>query len=151
MNSKIAMESFRFNNDEQWFEMMVKASEFISVNSMYGINKTGQVVFASEGLTKLQNELKDQIALVDPKSKCPWIVSTQVYYIRFNYILSHGFWKRDLDNMLKAVQDIIFTSLGVNDSHVIEHHNFKNYHKGDNEYLIFRIGISSHKYNQFNK
>jgi hypothetical protein len=41
--------------------------------------------------------------------------------------------------------------LGVNDSHVIEHHNFKNYHKGDNEYLIFRIGISSHKYNQFNK
>lgn len=150
MDVGLALESFRYDNDEGWFEMMVKCTEFVSVNSMYGINSARKVIFASEGLTRLQNELKDQIVLADPKKHCPWISTQQVYYIHFNYILNHGFWTRDLDNMLKAVQDIIFECLGVNDSRVIEHHNYKNFRAADYEYLIFRVGISLHPYNQFN-
>jgi Holliday junction resolvase RusA-like endonuclease len=150
MDTELAFDSFRYDNDEHWFELIVKATAFPSVNQLYGINTRSKTVYLLSHVVKFQGEIKDQIILTDPKSHCPWINNNNVYYINFTFILNHSFWSRDLDNMLKTVQDCVFNSLNVNDSRVIEHHNYKNFKPGDYEYLIMKVGLSNYPYNQFN-
>ena len=151
MDTGLAFDSFQYNNDECWFELIVKATEFPSVNSLYGINTKNRTIYNLPHVIKFQGEIKDQIALTDPKFHCPWITNSAVYYIHFTFILKHYFWSRDLDNMLKSIQDCIFSSLNVNDARIIEHHNFKNFKPGDYEYLIMKVGLSNYPYNQFNE
>lgn len=151
MDVELAINSFRYDNIEGWFEMIVKASEFPSVNNMYGINRKTKAIYTLPHVEKFQGELKDQIIFTDPKKYCPWISEYNVYYIHFTFILNHGFWKRDLDNLLKSPIDVVFQGLGINDARIIEHHNFKTYRPGETEALILRVGLSNYKYNQFNK
>lgn len=150
MDTELAFDSFRYNNSETWFELILKATAFPSVNQSYGINTRNKTIYTLPHVIQFQNEIKEQVILIDPKSQCPWITESQVYYIHFTFILNHSFWSRDLDNMLKAAQDCIFSCLSVNDARVIEHHNYKNFRAGDYEYLIVKIGLSLYPYDQFN-
>jgi len=91
----------------------------------------------------------DQLAIVDPIKHCPWITEGQVYYLINTFILKKSFFMRDLDNCQKIPQDCIANALHLNDSHIIENHNYKCFKPGDYEYLITRFGISTYNYNQF--
>ena len=150
METGLAFDSFRYDNEEGWFEIVVKATEFPSVNNTYGINTKTKSIYTLPHVVKFQNEIKDQLILTDPKSRCPWIKGSTSYYVQFTFILNHHFWSRDLDNMIKCTQDCVFSSLNVNDARIVEHHNYKNFKEGDYEYLILRVGVSDYDYNQFN-
>lgn len=153
MSLDLAVESFKYDNDECWFEMMVKCKEFPSVNNMYGINTRSKVVYTLDHVHYFKMQLKDQIVFTDPKDHCPWIATNQVYYLALIFMLKHGFWRRDLDNMIKSTQDAIFQCLGINDARIIELHNYKNELSSDSpsEYLIIKVGLSNYQYNKFKK
>lgn len=151
MDTSLATESFIHNDEEMWFEMVMKCTKFPSVNSLYGINTTNKVVYTLPNVVNFLNELKDQIILTDPRSECKWLTNDKTYYTKFVFILKDNFWIRDVDNMVKEPQDAIFSSLKINDAKIIENHNFKCYKPSMYEYLIIRVGVSKFDYNQFNK
>ena len=150
MDIGLALKSFRYDNEECWFEIVVKATEFPSVNNLYGINSRSKNIYVLPHVVKFKGELKDQIILTDPKSYCPWLVNSGVYFFHSTFVLNHKFWGRDLDNLLKIPIDVVFQCLRINDVRIIEHHSFKNFKAGDYEFLILKVGISSYPYNQFN-
>jgi Holliday junction resolvase RusA-like endonuclease len=150
MEIGLALDSFRYDNEVCWFEIVVKTTEFPSVNSLYGINRRSKIIYTLPHVVKFQGELKDQIILTDPKLHCPWVADSQVYFFHSTFILNHKFWGRDLDNLLKSPIDVIFQCIGVNDARIVEHHSFKNFKPGDYEYLILKVGLSQYPYNQFN-
>lgn len=151
MNTELACKSFRYDNIEGWFEMMIKCTEFPSVNSAHGINTRTKVVFDQPWVIQFRSEIRDQMIFADPRKHCPWITDTQVYYLYIKYIIKQYFWSRDLDNMVKIFQDEIAGAMHINDSHIIEGHQYKCFMPGDYEYAIIRVGISKHNYNEFNQ
>lgn len=151
MDTKLALESFTYDNDKMMFEMMMKCVEFPSTNRLYGINSRTKVVYTLPEVARFKCDIKDQIIIADPKKYCDWIVPNANYRIDFSFILKKNFWIRDIDNMIKVVQDAIFECLDVNDSRIIEHHNYKNIRdNSEYEYLIVRLSISDYDYTQFN-
>jgi Holliday junction resolvase RusA-like endonuclease len=150
MDTILAEASFRCENiHEQWFEMMFKVTEFTSVNSLHGLNSKTGAVYDQPWTIKFKNEMADQLIAADPKKNCPWITYESNYYIACTYIIKHHMWSRDCDNMHKITQDCICNAIGINDSRIIEIHNYKAYRPGDYEYLIARFGISHYNYQQF--
>lgn len=150
MNSKLAIDSFHFDNDKLFFEIMVKCTEFPSTNRLYGINSKTKVVYTLPHVAQFKSDIRDQIILSDPKKHCWWITNTTTYRVDFSFILKHHFWSRDIDNLVKVTQDAIFECLDVNDSRIVEHHNYKNLRENSEfEYLIARISISGYDFNQF--
>lgn len=151
MDTILAEASFRCDNDvDFYFEMIFKVKEFTSVNNLHGINTVTKVVYDLPHVTKFKQEMADQIVAADPRGKCPWITSGQVYYLANTFIINHHFFMRDLDNMQKITQDCIADAININDSHIIENHNYKAYKPdSDVEYLITRFGISTYNYKQF--
>lgn len=148
MNTDLAVKSFTYDNLERWFEIVMKCTEFVSVNSSLGINNRTKTVFEQPWLTRFKSELSDQLILADPVSKCPWITESQVYFLAVKMIFKKYFWARDLDNTIKYTQDRIAEACHINDSHIIELHAWKNFRPGDYEYMIIRFGVSNYDYNQ---
>lgn len=141
MDTGLAITSFKYDNEEMWFEFVLKCTQLVSVNSMYSPGRHG--MFKTPQTVRFENELKDQIILCDPVRHCPWIIPGMMFKVHFNFILKNNFWKRDTSNMVKSPEDVIFRALGINDSRVIEHHDTKSYLPGDYEYLIARISKSN--------
>lgn len=151
MDTKLALESFTYDNDKMMFEMMMKCVEFPSTNRLYGINSKTKVIYTLPEVARFKSDIKDQIILTDPKRHCWWITPNANYCVEFSFIIKKNFWTRDIDNMIKVVQDAIFECLDVNDSRIIEHHNYKNIRNNSEfEYLIVRLSISNYDYTQFN-
>lgn len=149
MNHDLASESLKYNNDEKWFELLMRCTEFPSVNNQYGINTHSKSVFLLPHVRKFINELTDQLVISDPKSLCPWILPSGVYFLRIYFIIKREFWSRDVDNMVKVTQDTIFRNLNLNDSHIVESHHYKCFNPGDYEYLIVKVGLTDFNYQQF--
>lgn len=149
MDTTLACESFRYNNEEQWFELILKCTEFPSVNSAHGINTKTNVVYDQPWLVRFKNEIKDQLTIADPRKYCPWITDSSVYYIATKFILNTYFNSRDLDNLQKYMQDRIAEAVFINDARIIEVHQYKAFRPGDYEYGIVRFGISNYDYNEF--
>lgn len=151
MSSSLAINSFRFDNEQHWFEMMLAADQFTSVNSLYGINRRTGAIYMLAAPRHMKETLQDQLTVLDPVSQCPWISPDMVYSVEYNFVLKSEFWKRDIDNMIKVVQDAVFECLHVNDSHIIEVRSRKMLRAGDNEYLILRVGESNFDYMQLGR
>lgn len=151
MNNDLACESFKYDNTECWFEIVMKCTEFVSVNSATQINTHTKVVYDAPWTTRFKSELKDQLIFADPVRYCPWITNSNLYYLAIKYIYKQYFWSRDLDNVHKYTQDMIADACHINDSHIIEIHMWKNFLPGDFEYMIIKFGTSNYDYNQFNK
>jgi len=144
--------SFEYNNMDQYFELILRCEKPIpSTNKLYGV-KTSSEFYLLPEVTEFLNLLKDQLVLTDPVSHCPWINTLNSYSLTFNFILNHSFWKRDLDNLIKKTQDVLFECISVNDRSVIELHTFKSYYeKSEYEYIILRLGVSHFNWNYFNE
>lgn len=149
MDKELACKSFTYDNDERWFEMVMKCTELPSVNSAHGINTKTNVVYDQPWLVKFKQELADQLTFADPRGHCPWIKSTITFGLSIKYILKQYMWSRDLDNLHKYTQDRIAEACYINDSHIIEIHMWKNFRPGDFEYMIIHFGASDYDYNQF--
>lgn len=149
MNTSLAQNSFRYDNKNRWFELVMKVASFPSVNSLYDTNKWGAKFMRPE-VSNMKWMIKEQVMKSDPVKYCPWIREDIAFVITYNFILNHSFWKRDTDNMIKVMQDGIFECLNVNDSRIIELHGYKSFRHSDYEYLIIRVGQSTYDYSQFN-
>lgn len=149
MNVDLACNSFEYNNEQHWFQMMVKCTEFPSVNSAHGINTKTKVVYDQPWVTQFRNEVRDQFIFADPVKYCPWITNSQIYYLIIKFIIKQYYWSRDYDNMVKIFQDEIASAVHINDSHIVEGHQYKAFKPGDYEYAIIRFGVSTYDYNEF--
>lgn len=149
MDTKLAENSFRFSNEEKWFEIVMKVDKFPSVNNLYETNRYGARFMRPE-VSHMKWMIKEQIIKSDPKKYCDWISPDIPYKVTYNFILKSSLWKRDTDNMIKVMQDGIFESLNVNDARIVEIHGYKSYRNSDHEYLIIRLGRSSYNVFQFN-
>lgn len=152
MDSDLAFKSFENNEDEQWFQVMLKCSEFPSINSAHGYRLRGETdarIFDQPWVVKFRGEIRDQLILLDPKKKCKWLNPNDIYYLYIKFILKSYFWNRDYDNCIKIFQDEIFNALHINDSHIVEGHQYKSFRPGDYEYAIIRVGISNYNYKEF--
>ena len=149
MDVGLAIDSFKYSNEEKWFEVLLKCTKFPSVNSMYGINTGTGAVYKDENTYRFEGELKEQLAYCDPLKYCDWIDSSTSFGWKMNFILKQSFWSRDVSNMVKSPEDVLFRSMGINDARVVEGHMFKSYKPGRWERLIVRIYQSSFKYDFF--
>lgn len=148
MDTSLACNSFRYDNTECWFEIVLKCTELVSVNSATQMNFNQKRVFDAPWTQRFKSELRDQLIFADPKKHCPWITDSAYYYIAVKYVLKQYFWNRDLDNLHKYTQDMIADSCRINDSHILECHMWKNFKPSDYEYMIIKFGISTYDYNQ---
>jgi len=151
MDTILSQSSFRYSNEpfNQWFEVIYKVTEFTSVNNLHGINTQTKVIYDQPWVTKFKQEMAEQLVAIDPVSKCDWITNGKIYYLANTFIIKHHFFNRDLDNMQKITQDCISDAVHINDSHIVENHNYKAYRPGDYEYLISKFGISNYNYNKY--
>lgn len=151
INKWISTNSFNYNNDERWFEIMIKCDELVSINTAHGMNTRTKVVYDNPWTVRFKNQLKQQLIMSDPVKNCPWITYGEIYYLTIYYLFKSGFWSRDLDNVHKITQDIISDACKINDSHILEINLKKFYKPGDYDYAIIKFGTSSLDYNRFIK
>lgn len=149
MDVGLALESFKYDNEKCWFEVMLKCTQFPSVNSMYGINTGTGAVYKDERTILFERELKEQLVYCDPVRYCTWIDPYIAYGWKMNFIIKHSLWNRDVSNMVKSPEDVIFRSIGVNDARVVEGHTYKSYKPGNYERLIVRVYSSDFQYDFF--
>lgn len=103
-----------------------------SVNSIYKaklIYKYGKpipTIYKDSVATKVTEEINEQLRMIDFEEQAPWIFKKDaVFNLTIQFIFKQSFFKRDLDNLMKVVQDSIFRYFKINDSRVIELHTFK--------------------------
>lgn len=103
-----------------------------SVNSIYKakmIYKYGKPIptlYKDSTAVKVTEEINEQLRMIDFKNEAPWIFKKDaVFNLTIQFIFKQSFFKRDLDNLMKVVQDAIFRYFGINDSRVIELHTYK--------------------------
>lgn len=145
----VAAKSFEFDNEARWFQILLKCTEFPSVNSCHGINTKTRVVFDQPWVVEFRGEIKDQLIFIDPRKNCPWIDNRSIYYLYIKFIMKDKFWSRDYDNMIKIFQDEITRAININDARIVEGRQFKAYRPGDSEYALVRFGVSDYNYNEF--
>jgi hypothetical protein len=64
--------------------------------------------------------------MIDFNTEAPWMFKKDaVFNLTIQFIFKQSFFKRDLDNLMKVVQDAIFRYFKINDSRVIELHTYK--------------------------
>lgn len=103
-----------------------------SVNSIYKarlVYKYGRPIptlYKDSVATKITAEINEQLKMIDFEEQAPWIFKKgAVFNLTIQFIFKQSFFKRDLDNLMKVVQDAIFRYFKINDSRVIELHTFK--------------------------
>lgn len=103
-----------------------------SVNSIYKakmIYKYGKAIptlYKDSSAVKVTEEINEQLRMIDFKNEAPWIFKKDaVFNLTIQFIFKQSFFKRDLDNLMKVVQDAIFRYFKINDSRVIELHTYK--------------------------
>ena len=103
-----------------------------SVNSIYKaklIYKYGKpvpTIYKDSVATKVTEEINEQLRMINFEEQAPWIFKKDaVFNLTIQFIFKQSFFKRDLDNLMKVVQDSIFRYFKINDSRVIELHTFK--------------------------
>ncbi len=103
-----------------------------SVNSIYKaklVYKYGRPIptlYKDSVATKITEEINEQLRMIDFEEQAPWIFKKDaVFNLTIQFIFKQSFFKRDLDNLMKVVQDAIFRYFKINDSRVIELHTFK--------------------------
>lgn len=103
-----------------------------SVNSIYKakmIYKYGKSIptlYKDATAVKVTEEINEQLKMIDFKGEAPWIFKKDaVFNLTIQFIFKQSFFKRDLDNLMKVVQDAIFRYFKINDSRVIELHTYK--------------------------
>jgi len=148
MDTSLALSSFNPHNVECYFDLVLKCTELVSVNTATQINTYNKVVFDAPWTVQFKQEMRDQIIFADPVRNCPWITPTSYYFLAVKYVMKHHFWSRDLDNVHKYTQDMIADACHINDSHILEVHIWKDFKPGDYEYMIIKFGISNHNYNE---
>lgn len=150
MDTELSTSSFRYDNDDRWFEMIVECSHIPSVNNQYMFNK-GRV-FKAPVLVKFGEELAVQIKRCNPRSVCPWLIPDGVYDLHLNFLMNGNFWKRDTSNCIKSTEDVLFESLGINDNRVLRHFDTKSsIKKSKMEKIIMRVAYSDFDYDYFNR
>ena len=103
-----------------------------SVNSIYKakmIYKYGKSIptlYKDATAVKVTEEINEQLRMIDFHGEAPWIFKKDaVFNLTIQFIFKQSFFKRDLDNLMKVVQDAIFRYFKINDSRVIELHTYK--------------------------
>jgi Holliday junction resolvase RusA-like endonuclease len=93
---------------------------------VYKYGKPIPVLYKDSVATKITEEINEQLRQIDFQEQAPWIFKKDaVFNLTIQFIFKQSFFKRDLDNLMKVVQDAIFRYFKINDSRVIELHTFK--------------------------
>lgn len=113
MDTRLALESFEYDNKKGSFMLILKCMSIPSINKAYGQRGKGGGLYLLPEVVDFINQLKDQMILTDPVKKCPWLNKKNIFSLSINFVLNHSFWSRDTDNLGKKTQDAIFDCLGV--------------------------------------
>jgi len=106
--------------------IILSASRILSVNSVYNsrliyVNgKAKSTIYKTAEAKNVENYIKDQIKVLDVPNNYSWINEDTLFKMTIQVVFKSGYFRRDLDNTLKLVQDGIFGGLGLNDSHVVD-------------------------------
>jgi len=147
MLSDLAVNSFKYDNEKQFFELLIEVPYIASVNSMYGINRRTGAVYLLPEPRRMKEWVHEQVTIVDPISHCPWLDYDSSYDATYRFILKSEYWSRDLDNCIKMVQDGIFECLHLNDSHICRLYGEKYLRSSSqNEHIIFKLQKNNFNY-----
>lgn len=128
--------------------IVIPLSYIPSVNSMYGYDKNSHQVFKEPWIHKLEWYVKDYLNKHIPRYKFTFLkngLRLRCYYDFFLKSLYEPVGvdvvkSRDTDNMIKAIEDIIFKYLKIDDRWVVELYARKhNAPDNGNEYVAFTI------------
>lgn len=128
--------------------LMFDLSYIPSFNSMYVHKWTSDGRFIkhrSSTVIKLTGDMESQLDEIWSEDLAPWFWkrNDKYYSLTVQPLFKQGFETRDLDNINKVIQDVIFDYFEVNDSRVIENHMYKSSFKhSDREFLIIKISES---------
>ena len=134
---------------------ILSCDEVVSVNSLYSVRvgkKNGKaypIIYKSNEAQKFCNQVNEQLLTIDFKTLAPWLFdgSTPYLNLTIQYVVNHGFGRRDTSNMIKCIEDCIFGhTLGLNDSRNVEIHCFKSFLPPTlkNELIMIRLSESTH-------
>lgn len=93
-------------------------------------------IYKSKETKDYQRIIEDQLKMIDFKKEAPWIWEIKNFNFTIQATFNHGFYMRDLDNLLKATQDQVFRHLELNDSRIVELHAWKTIMPGAPDELI---------------
>lgn len=105
------------------------------------------MIFKNPEVVSYCQRMEEELLTIDFKTEAPWIWETQYFNLTTQFVLKQSFGRRDLDNLHKAYNDVIFRHLGLNDSRIVELHSYKSFlPEAKNEYIMFRLSESSHDF-----
>jgi len=96
-------------------EGIIKCRYIPSVNSMYIISRRRKVL--SDSTREFKNEAIQCLAL--GKAKNGKVAETPLV-IKLSFFIKKSFWRRDVDNMCKAVIDVLQEYYKFNDSWIVQ-------------------------------
>lgn len=104
---------------------VLEVSKVLSVNSIYNaklVYNGGRplaTIYKSGEAKRTEEYIKEQVRALDVSKNFPWVNKDTLFKLTIKVIFKHGFLSKDLDNVLKLLQDGIFRALEINDSHVM--------------------------------
>jgi len=103
-------------------EFSIMVDKFISVNQAYLNGRAGSKYLSDEA-----KRMKSQIhhMLSHSRVKDKKIDVDSLLSVKYGFYIKNGYYKRDLDNMVKLMQDSIFEYFGVNDVFVSKIETYK--------------------------
>lgn len=130
-----------------------------SINSMYGYDTKSKQVYKENWVHGVEKQIQTYLKYTVPKHKFKFVqnkVKFRCYYEFFLKTLyepiSQGTTKsRDVDNLIKAIEDAIFRFFGVDDHWVLELVARKHISPSvRSEYVAFTIEVSDYDPSSFN-
>jgi len=126
------------------FNILVPVDYIPSVNNMYEI-RNGRIHLVEE-VRLFKNKVFNYLNDNDIKVNYDF---TKGIIVNFAFILKKSLLKRDVDNMIKATQDAVFSYLQINDAYITELHAVKIIKKGSSEFIKIQVLESKHSFTDY--
>ena len=107
--------------------ILVKTDYIPSVNNIYEIGRGGRRLVKSKAARNFESLIYGQLRKMDFEKIAPWLRPKLNYCLDFNFVIKQSFYKRDCSNMIKLAEDCVFRHLKLNDSRVVEGHQYKSF------------------------
>lgn len=144
------LKSIKSDSEKKEILIILSCDHITSVNNLYNARvgkKNGKhfpIIYRSPEAVKMTDEVTSQLNLIDFKTEAPWIWETDYFNMTVQYVINKSFGARDLSNMTKLQEDILFRHLELNDSRNIEIHTYKSYlPESSEEYIMVKLAKSN--------
>ena len=101
------------------------ARKILSVNALYNAKMTWvngrqvATIYKTGEAKQTEAYIREQVERLNVPVNHPWVNKNTLFKMTIKVVFKSGFQSRDLDNVLKLIQDGIFRGLDINDSHVV--------------------------------